>query len=903
MSQEQRPLPTWVHCFLQAFCPEELLEDIEGDLIQRHQVNLLRYSKHKASRKLLKNTLLYARPGIVFRNKFPSHLRAAGLLPTHFKVAGRHLVNSKGFSLINMLGLAVAMTAFFFIMAYASFELSYEEFHANKHLIYRVALTDKTADAESNTSAKSYPGIYNFLHALPGVETATRFVKIPANTGFLFAHNNKTFNETGGYINADSNFFKVFSALLVKGTATTALKNPNSIVIAESVAIKVFGHTDVVGQQLDRVENEGNGPLVITGLMRDMPRNTHFHAKFVSRLEDVWPEVLEDNWLPALIFNYALLRADANPNATAAALNRMLAQAATETPKVKGKSVVLQPLPDIHLKSNLKDEYEANGSAALVYLLLFIGVVILIMGWINYINIETARFLRRAREVGVRRIVGSSKTSLCLQFLVEFVCLSLPALAIAVVLVFITIPYFENISGITVDLVNLPTPKLWFIAAVFVGAGSVVTGIYPGRYLLKLNTVHALKGSFRPQRSGGFIHKPLLVVQFSMSMMLMASLLVINGQLQYMQQTNKKVDVSHVVAIRNPMAYADQEVIEKYNSYTLFRDRVSQHAVVETVSTSSAIPGTEIGFTYVDLLKRSLNAPHDPTRYKTMFVGENFIPLYQIKLLAGRNFEAEEVQVWKAPWERKDWRKIILNESAIKALGFTSPEEAVNKTVKFQAFDDFEDHEIIGVMEDYHHEAIKEEVFPMIFKLNYNSYQQVYYSVRLSAGSKPQQALSELEAAWKDVFPGQPFDYYFMDEYYDQQFKSERQFSHVFFAFSGIAVFIACLGIVGMALFETNARMKEISIRKVLGASPSNLLRLLLHDQVRCIIAACLAVIPVVWYGADWWLSSYPTRTPLTIAPFAVPALVVVSAVALLAGVQIVHAAVKNPVEHLRSGG
>ncbi|MCD9019655.1 ABC transporter permease [Parachryseolinea silvisoli] len=830
-----------------------------------------------------------------------NNLRAAGLLKNHFRLAGRHLMKNKGFSLINILGLAVAITSFFFIVVYASFEMSYDDLHANKDRIYRIALNGQEVGSDAGSSVKSYPGIYNFLQELSDVETATRFVKIPANTGFLFGHDSKMFNESGGHINADSNFFKVFPTLLVKGNAATALKNANSIVISESVARKVFGNTDVLGQRLDRVEENGDAPLIVTGVMRDIPKNAHFHARFVSKLEDVWPEVLEDDWLSSLIFNYALLKEHTDPGAVKSRLNQMLAQKSKGIPKIKGTSVFLQPLKDIHLQSNIKDEYEANGSATLVYLLIAIGVVIIIMGWINYINVETARFLRRAKEVGVRRIIGSSKVDLGLQFLVEFGCANLLALAIAGMLAMTLAPYFENVSGIPVELAYRNTPELWLIAFLFFAAGSIITGIYPGLYLLKLNAAHALKGTFSPQKSRGFIRKPLLVVQFSVSIILIAFLLVINGQLKYMQLTNKGVDVGSVVAVRNPVAYSNQEVIEKYNNYKLLRDKLLQRASVEMVSTSSAIPGTEIGFTYVDLIKRSLNDPYDPTRYKTMFIGENFIPLYKIKLLAGRNFEAEEINEWREPWERKDWLKIILNESAMKALGFKSPEDAVNKTVKFQAFDDFEDHEIIGVMEDYHHEAVKNVIYPMILKLNYNSYQQVYYSIRFNPGSRPQQTLSEIEQAWKEVFPGQPFEYFFMDEYYDLQFKSERQFSQVFSAFSGIAVFIACLGILGMALFETNARLKEISIRKVLGASVAHLLALLLNDQARCIIISCLVAIPVVWYGADRWLSSYPAHTQLSPWIFAIPLLVVVSAVAVLSGMQIMNVVTRNPVDHLKS--
>jgi putative ABC transport system permease protein len=820
----------------------------------------------------------------------------------YLTIAWRQLAKAKMVSSINIAGLSVAIAAFYFIMAYAGFELSYEDFHANRDQVYRVALQQYENGALKNASAKSYPGVYNFLNqSTPGVQSTTRFMKIPANTGFLFGYKDKMFNEWGGVINADTNFFKVFPALLVRGDINTVLKEPNSIVISESIARKVFGSIDPIGQRLDPLDENGDAALVVTGIIRDVPENSHFHAKFISKLEEVWPEIIDDDWNPALIFNYVLLQDQANPQAVTATINRWLENAAKNSPKIAGSQVSLQALPDIHLESQLEDEYETNGSKTLVYLVLLVGIIILSIGWINYINIEASRFLKRAREVGVRRIIGSRKSDLAAQFLVQFGCVNLLALMIAAMIVMLLRPTLTTMTGIPFSEMQLYPSPLWAVALSIFIVGSLFVGVYPIIYLIKLNPANALKGSFIKSRNQSFVRKPLLVVQFCASVVLVAFLLVINSQLDHMRMTNKKIEVDKVIAIRNPMAYANQEIVDKYNSFKVLENNLLQRPSVGLVSTSSAIPGTEIGFTYVDLIKRTLNDPYDPTRYKTIFVGKDFIPLYGIKLTAGRNFESKNETTWKEPWERPEWLKIILNEKAVKALGFKSSQEAINQVVKFKAFDDFEDCEIIGVVEDYHHEAVKKEILPMIFKLNFNSFQQVYYSIRLNAGSTPQQAVTEIHQSWKEIFPNRPFEYFFIDDYYDQQFKSETRFSSVFTVFSVVAIFIACLGILGMAYFEASARVKEISIRKVLGASAANLLALLSKDQIRCILIACILSFPLVWYGADLWLATYPSRVQLSPWVIILPVAIIAGIVMVISLLQTARAMAGKVVENLKN--
>jgi putative ABC transport system permease protein len=902
MKNEITHLPKWAERFLRAICPVKLYEEIEGDLIERFGKHVAVYGQNRAKLKLLLESLQYIRPGITLRNKFTIELNQIDMVRSYFLLAFRLMLKHKAFSLINISGIAVAMASFLFIILYVAFETGFDRFHTNHDRIYRVALEQYENNALKNSSAKNFPGVYRYLNEnIPEVETATRFMKIPANTGFLFGRNEKIYNESGGYINADTNFFKVFPSLLLRGNVNTALKNPNSIVISESIAKKVFGDEDPLGQRLDPIEERSGKALVVTGILRDIPPNAHFHANFVSKLEDVWPEVLEDDWIPSLIFNYALLKEEVEPSSVAIKLDAMLKKASDQVPAIKGSKTILQPITSIHLQSRFDDEFEANGSETLVYLLLGIAILILLMSWINYINIESARFMKRAREVGVRRIIGSAKSDLGFQFIAEFLCITAVAMILAGILVISGLTTFFNITNTAIDFDALYSSDIVKFGIFFIIAGTIITGLYPSLQIIRLKPANALKGSFNGSKRNGLVRKPLVIIQFSISIILIACLLVVKSQLNFMQTTNRKIDIDKVVAIKNPTAYSNSEVIDKYNHFKRISDKLTGNTSVDMVGTSSAIPGTEIGFTYVDLIKRNLNDPYDPTRYKTMFVGENFLQVYGISLLAGRNFQLDQGGDYIDPWERKDWLKIIINEKAAKILGFKSPGEAVNQIVKFKAFDEFEDHEIIGVIEDYHHEAASKDIHPIILKSNFNSYQQVYYSVRLNSGTNPRLAIDELNAAWKEVFPEYPFEYFFLDEYYDQQFKSERKLEGVFSFFGSVAIFIACLGVVGMSLFESNSRIREISIRKVLGASPTSLLALLTRDQARCILLSCAIAFPATWYAAGEWLSSYPLKVELSLMFVIIPAVGVTGMVVSLSLVQALKAVNANPVEHLKN--
>lgn len=885
------------------FCPDPLYEEIEGDLIYKFNQDVKAVGEKRAKRKLLWNTIRFFRPGIILRNRFSPPFTQLSMLFSYFKIAYRHLMHSKVFSVINVMGLAVGITSFFLILQYVSFEMSYDQFHANSDHIYRVALERYKKKVFQNASSENFAGLRKLVREnFPEADAATGFYKTPANTGVFFKYKGQIYNEPGGELNADSSFFQVFSSLLVKGDAATALADPHSIVLSESMARKIFGNEEPIGQ-LIQMPNDGNNESdrVVTGIIKDFPSNSHLHAHFIVPLVYNWSQ--QSEWSQDFLHTYISLKAETDPAQFVDRLNQIYQQLKVQHADMKGAKNFLQPITSIHLGSQLPDEIEVNGNLNLVYIAFAIGLIILIIAWINYVNLETARFATRAREVGVRRIIGSARSDLAFQFLVEYFCVLLLALVLAVVMTGLLVPRFSDLTGIPVKLFQWSVPEIWMIGAMVLLGGSVLAGIYPALFLLRFNPIIALKGNFSGRGGGRYVRRSLLVVQFASSLILIACVLVIGSQLDFMRDADKKFNVDHVVTLRNPTAYSGEEVLDKHKAYLTLQAKLAETASVQLMTSSSAIPGTEIGFTYVNLLKRNVNDPYDPTPFKTLFIDYNYIPFFGLKLLAGRNFDQpRSVQQWVDPWDEQNWLTLILNESAIHALGFNSPEEAIDQMVEFENFaDHFQKHRIIGVVEDYHHEAVKKGIFPMILSPNYGSFQQVYYSIRLHPGADPEQAIEDIRKSWKAAFPDKPFEYSFLDSYYDQQFRSELHTRSIFSVFAGIAVFIGCLGILGMTLFEANARVKEISIRKVLGASAASLIALLSRDNIRLVVLAAIISTPVIYYITSEWLLTYPVRIAVSPVFFLLPLAIIFFVVMCTSLFQTIRAVNANPVDSLKN--
>jgi putative ABC transport system permease protein len=810
-------------------------------------------------------------------------------------MAVRQMARRKSHSLINIVGLGVGIASFFLILQYVNHELRYDQFHPNKESIFRVAYKQYENNETINITAKNFMGLGAWMEdQFPEVEKHTRFWKIPANAKFLLQYQGKLFNEAGKRIVADSTFFSVFPALLQKGNPETALRSKHSLVISERVAKKIFGSEDPIGKII--ASSEFNDQYEVTGILKDVQGNSHLAMDFITRQDYSWDDPA-GNWEGPWRFTYAVLNKDVDVASFQDKLNRALQALVPENPRIKDVSVFLQPVTDIYLHSNLKDELNQNGSSVLVYLLLVIACVIMIIAWVNYINLETSRFISRMKEVGVRRISGSGKFDLVLQFIVEYFCVNTLSMLLAGALLVLTQPYVVFYTGIPIEHFSLLQPKLLIGCLLLFGIGCLLMGAYPAILLAKINLVATLKGKFLYHSKSFSARKVLLTFQFVSSLVLIAFVLIVHRQLDFMKTSNKKIDLDRIISVINPTVYTSQEQNNKgeggYINFTTWKNKLLQNPSVVSVSASSAIPGEPIGFTYTNLFKRNMGDPYDPTSYKLLFIDYEFISTYGLKLKAGRNYSINN-------GEDENWSTLILNESAIRSLNIKSAEEAIGQEVYFMVDNEWNPYKIIGVVEDYHHEAVKKAVFPTIFFLHHNKGQQVYYSIKLGAESNPKEALNYLEATWKEVFPNKPFEYFFLDEHYDQQFKAEVYFGRIFTLFAGVALFIAGLGILGITLFETQARLKEISIRKVLGASARSLVLLFSGNHIRIVLLSTAVATPLIYVVSSQWLSTYPARIEFSFLFLMIPMLVVLVMVGITSGLQIMKTTQTNPVNHLK---
>jgi putative ABC transport system permease protein len=791
---------------------------------------------------------------------------------------------------INVSGLSIALSAAFLMLQYLDFELSYDTWLPEHTEVYRIATEQIEDGALSRNTAETYYGIADWITGnFQEVKAATRFNRWPANTGFDFEVDGKLFQEKH-YLIADKGFFKVFPSLLIAGDPETCLEGPNSIVISERLATKAFGTNDVIGRTIVNPNWRGHN-FQINGVFRHTPENSHIDADIIHAYE--WVPETKYQWV---VTTWTYIRVEKGTDVARleerlnAAVAPMLPQTdftLDDKPRRKFTArLTLQPLSAIHLRSSRQDEVKAPGNILDIYIVFGALILIVLVAWINYVNLETARFLERMKEVGIRRIIGSSKLDLFRKFFSEYVLLTTVSVVVAFAITWAVFPYFGDVTGLPLLKPQFLVPGLWTAAIVGLIAVGILAGAYPFIAILKINPVSSLKGKVNGATGSVFVRRILVTFQLVASLTLMALVVTASLQLDFMRATDMNFNTSGILTIYNPAnyTYLEDSLRETKNEY--FRNRLLQNPLVTNLTTSSAIPGEPIGFTYTDLAKRSMSDPDRQVHYKVMYIDYDFIPVFGLELVAGRNYSREF----------SDTGCLVVTESATRELGFESPEAAINEKIHFLEGEGWDLWTIIGVVRDYRHESIKTPANPGIFRLHRNKGQMLYYSMTINDAS----VVPAVERLWKETWPSKPFEYFFLDEHYDQQYKSEIHFSRVFTAFSGIAIFIACLGIIGMTLFEANARIKEIGIRKVLGARVVNIVQLLTKESLLTLAAAFLIALPLVYFLSSEWLTGYPEHidfslwfvlTPLTLTG------VLVSGVSVA---QVLRVATRNPVEALK---
>lgn len=803
------------------------------------------------------------------------------MLKNYIKIAWRNLLRYKFVSFINLFGLSIGITCCLLIALYVLDELSYDRYNSKADQIYRVERTFL------NTESKSVSLELGAVAPPVGPLLQNDFKEIQALTsilpigGMTFQYQDKVFNEDNVYC-ADEDLFKVFDFTVTKGDPKTALQEPYSIMLSEEMAKKYFGTENPLNKLL-KVDQKLTG--TVTGVYKSLPSNAHWHPNIMvsfSTLRDTaiyGEEQLRTNWGNNAFYTYVLLPKDYNAGKLETQfpsfLNRHIPGADNKAQEWTFLS--LKKLTDIHLHSHKDSELEENGDIKRVYIFSIIGLFILLIACINYMNLSTARSALRAKEIGIRKVVGAEKTELIYQFLSESVLLCLLASLISVVLTGMALSGLNLLAGKTFTLNHLLQVPILIAITVLPFIIGVLSGIYPALFLSGFQPIKVLKGIFKTGENTFSLRKALVVFQFSISIILIVGTLIVFRQLQYIQNKSLGFNKEQIVVLNNNQGLD--------GAFQSFKTNLLANPNIKEVGRSSRIPSGRL----LDAAGSQINLGNGlaPSKADIKYVRSDagFIPTYGIDIITGRNFRAGN---------ERDTSSFILNEAAVRVLGLT-PEDAIGKPFKY----DTRAGQIVGVMNDFNFESLHQRILPLV--LFSSTDENGYGRISIKVNGNVRQALAHLQAVWEKYLPETPFTYTFLDDRFADLYKAEQQQQVIFTLFSCIAIAIACLGLFGLSAFTITQRVKEIGIRKILGASTATIVRLLSTDFLRLVLIAAVIAFPLAWYVMSNWLNDFAYRIEMEwwIFGFALVMALIIAFVTI--SFQAIKAALANPVNSLRN--
>jgi putative ABC transport system permease protein len=792
------------------------------------------------------------------------------MFKNYFKIAFRKLWKQKVYSFINIMGLAVGMTACFLIYLYVHFETNYDAFNSKADRIYRIISDIKTPSDLLKWSSTSSPVAINMQRDFPEVESAVRI----SGESFLVRNGNDKFQETNS-IMADSTLFKIFDFPLIYGDKNTALKEPFSIVLSQTTAKKYFGNTNPVGKNLLLTGDAHNA--TVTGVMKDIPENSQVKADMIVSLssqQQIYGRSSDSEWTSFSIISYVLLKPGADAKAVQAKLPAFVDFHTGEKLKNAQMSLTffLEPLRKIHLYST-RDGSKA-GNIKNVYIFSIIAIFILLIACINFINLTTARSAERAKEVGIRKVAGAERFQLAKQFVGESIVISILAFIIAIVLSSLLLPQFNQLAGVQVSTPffyhPMYTVSLFLIA---VGIG-IIAGFYPALILSSFRPIMVLKGRFATGTRGILLRKGLVIFQFAISIILIIGTVIVYRQLSYMRSQDLGFN-------------KDQTIVIDTNGdpgKDAFKQSLAEIPSVIATTFSSTVPGSGNNTAYTKLQNHA--GDMQTAALDIYFVDFDYINQYKIQVLAGRGFSREFLT--------DTTKAMVINESAVKLLGYSSPQQAIGRD-----FDQWgRKGKVIGVVKDFHYQALQEPIKPLTMRIEPGGYQLI--SVKVRTANLPS-TIKGIESKWNQAIPTRPFAYSFLDESFDKQYRAEDRFGKLFFNFAILAIFISCLGLLGLASYSTLQRTREIGVRKVLGASVSNIINLLSIDFLKLVLLAFVIACPVAWFFMNRWLQDFAYQTHLTWWMFVLAGIAAIVIAFVTISFQAIKAAIMNPVKSLRT--
>lgn len=818
------------------------------------------------------------------------------MIRNYLKTSIRNILKTKVFTFINILGLAVGMAACLLLIQYVYFENSYDTFHEHAEQIYRVPISYSGSFAASGKSATNHPALGPAMKRdFPEVMDFTRVVQASLfsksialtytdDSGEKISH-----NEENIYL-ADSSFFTIFTFPLISGSASSALKEPQSIVISESLAEKYFRDSDPMGKNLVLGKQFS---LMVTGIFKDIPENSHIKFDCLISFSTLGPQ-MSTIWKWPEYYTYVQLYPDASAIELEAKFPEFIDKYLGEIQKEYDfkSHFSLQKVTDLHLRSNCLKEPRVTGDLKTLTFLKIIAFLILLIAWVNYVNLSSARSLERAKEVGYRKVAGASKFQLMIQFLIDSLLINSFALILAGIIAVICLPYFNELAGkkfgdTIMDLGLLRDTQFWWGTILVTICGAVLAGLYPAWLLSSYRPTEVLKGKFSGSGAGIFLRKTLVVFQIFVSVCLIAGALTVSKQLKFMQNKDLGYAKDQMLILKFP-SITDSTILVNAN---YFKNEISRLTNVKAVSKSSDIPGQMLGANTVR--KKESNFEDHVTSFQSR-VDNQYFDTYQMKLSAGRFFRSDD----STNILRSSNNRLVVNEKLVEILGYENPENAIGKSVFFHFGPKENEGTIIGVINNHNQRSLKEDYEAILYIYpTFSSWN--YFSINLST-NQISSTIAEIEGHYKRIFAGNPFDFFFLDEYFNDQYSSDQQFQKVFGVFSMLAILVALLGLFGLSTLMMAQRSKEISIRKVLGAKIASIVLLLSKEFIKLILIGGVIAAPVIFIWSKSWLSSFAFRIDLDWSVFVIPTFLLFLISLITIGYQTIKAAIQNPVEALR---
>lgn len=804
------------------------------------------------------------------------------MLKNYIIVAFRNLKRNKIFTLINIAGLAVGIAVFLLIFEYIAAEWSSNRFHKNYNELYRVALENKTGDV-SYYIAPGYAGILK--DKFPAIKSAVTVADGIAS-GVISVNNDADHSFRDNrmlYVGAD--FLNVFSFPLIEGTSS--LEDGQTLALSRSMALKLFGSVNVIGKTVTVSNQFGNTLYSVRSVYEDMPEQSDIQAGVLLSINTLKTAANRDDndWADPNTLNsgfsniYFLL----DKNANAASLTTQINSFVQSRSDNDGGKAILQPFSELHLAPGFDYPYATFGNLSLVAGLLAVAILIMVIAWVNYINLSTVQSFTRFKETGVRKVLGASRAQLTAQYLSETFLLSFFAVLVSLALVTLMQDTFNGFAGKSLSLSTLNQGWFWYFAAATVLLGTLFSGAYVAFVLSSFKPVAAIKGKAENNHQGISLRKALVIFQFCVSVVFIIATIVIYNQVAYMKGNNSGLKLDQLLVLKGPTVSSEGQAAKNL----AFKNALAQLPFVKKYSGSNNVPGNGYNFSADGITKLNPMKDDDKKSYNMAITDQRFFDTYGIQFVQGKAFSEEDAL---SGWTNS--KKVILNEKAAAQLGFAKNENIIGRKIKWGS-----EFEIAGVVKDYHHLSMRQPIDPVIFL---PSVSFVYFTIQTDAQNM-QSKIATLNKLYKEYFPSNPFEYFFEDETYNAQYHADEQMGNISIAASLLAIIIACLGLFGLAAFTAKQRVKEIGIRKVLGATTLQVTQLISKDFLKLVFVGMVIAFPVAWFAMNKWLNSYAYRIDLEAWIFIVAGSAALLIALITVSMQAYKASLANPISNLRS--